>query len=365
MIILTKRLCKQVRTKKRSRWQKHFANKSEQKSDQVDKKTLKTSSNKVLIVLTKRLCKLFWTRSDHVAKKILPKNIKQSHDLVDKKILQKSFNKGMVLFTKRLANKFKQRSDHVDKKKKSKPCWSLSHRSCPGQPGWWSGDHINHQLSDINYEVSKIENNNQLKIIKNQFHIIDISAHLAQQNPIVHCLVHVWAIFLQRQLVVHILNSESDQFDEQLSWWSSWWLLSPWLWSFRPLRFSHHDSYVRYITVSLPNMSLIQSAKATFQWKIFENPNFSIKSQSPKKAFATIDVYEPAPLQQALCGHSSDDRHRFIQSHGLDDAYDVMILKDWKDGTVLKYSWWCDSQDNHDVSDGHAMSFGKSQSQGS
>ena len=47
---------------------------------------------------------------------------------------------------------------------------------------------------------------------------------------------------------------------------------------------------------------------------------------------------EPAPLQQALCGHSSDDRHRFIQSHGLDDAYDVMILKDWKDGTVLKYS---------------------------
>ena len=47
---------------------------------------------------------------------------------------------------------------------------------------------------------------------------------------------------------------------------------------------------------------------------------------------------EPAPLQQALCGHSSDDHHRFIKADGLDGAYNMMILKDWKDGTVLNYS---------------------------
>ena len=68
---------------------------------------------------------------------------------------------------------------------------------------------------------------------------------------------------------------------------------------------------------------------------------------------------EPAPLQQALCGHSSDDHHRFIKGDGI-RWYDMMILKDWKNGTVLKYSWGCDSQDNYDVSDGHTMSFGKS-----
>ena len=134
-----------------------------------------------------------------------------------------------------------------------------------------------------------------------------ISAHLAQQNPIVHCLVHVRAIFLQRQFVVHILSSyHDDQVDD-----------------FDRPDYDHWDQLDFVIMIAMTDISPCPCQ--TCHWSSRQRQPFNEKylkilifwyyHNSQRKRLRP-SMCEPAPLQQVLCGHSSDDHHWFIQGDG-------------------------------------------------